>query len=89
MKRQVGWSGLLERLRLEVPQWSRLLPQIPRLTAQALAAVESQERVLAELEQLRRATEQRNRFLLVGVSMVAAIAAMLAWAFLGLPFPRL
>jgi len=42
-------AGLIERLRAEAPQWSRLLPQLPRLTANALRAVENQERVLAEL----------------------------------------
>jgi ubiquinone biosynthesis protein len=89
MKRQVGFSGLVDRLRSEAPQWSRLLPQLPRLAVQALMAVESQERVLAELGQLRRATEQRNRLMMVGVSMLAAIAFVVAWMFLGLPLPHL
>jgi len=89
MKRQVGWSALMDRLRAEVPQWSRLLPQVPRLAVNALTAVESQERVLAELAQLRRATERRNQLLMAGVSLLAAIVFMFGWAFLGFPFPRL
>jgi ubiquinone biosynthesis protein len=89
MKRQVGWSALMDRLRAEVPQWSRLLPQVPRLAVNALMAVESQERVLAELAQLRRATERRNQLLMAGVSLLAAIVFMFGWAFLGFPFPRL
>ena len=76
-------------LRAEVPQWSRLLPQVPRLAVNALMAVESQERVLAELAQLRRATERRNQLLMAGVSLLAAIVFMFGWAFLGFPFPRL
>ena len=79
----------MDRLRAEVPQWSRLLPQVPRLAVNALTAVESQERVLAELAQLRRATERRNQLLMAGVSLLAAIVFMFGWAFLGFPFPRL
>ena len=36
MKEQVGWRGLLERLRAEAPRYSQLLPQLPRLAHQAL-----------------------------------------------------
>jgi ubiquinone biosynthesis protein len=89
MKRQVGFSGLMERLRSEAPQWSRLLPQVPRLAAQALAAVEGQERVLTELAELKRANTQRNRWLAAAVWLMAAIVLMVAWVFLGLPLPRL
>jgi len=89
MKRQVGWAGLIDRLRTEAPQWSRLLPQIPRLSVNALMAVESQERVLAELSRLRRATDRRNQLLLALVCLLGAIVVMFGWAFLGFPFPRL
>jgi ubiquinone biosynthesis protein len=89
MKRQIGFSGLMERLRIEAPQWSRLLPQVPRLAAQALMAVESQERVLAELAELKRAHVQRNRWLAAAVWLMAAIVLMVAWVFLGLQLPRL
>jgi ubiquinone biosynthesis protein len=89
IKREVGLAGLIERLRAEAPQWSRLLPQLPRLTANALRAVENQERVLAELAELRRASAQRNRWLAAGVSLLAAIVLMLGWAFLGFRLPRL
>ncbi len=36
MKEQVGWRGLMERLRAEAPRYSQLLPQLPRLVHQAL-----------------------------------------------------
>jgi hypothetical protein len=52
-------------------------------------AVENQERVLAELAELRRAHAQRNQWLAVGVSLLAAIVLMLGWAFLGFRLPRL
>jgi ubiquinone biosynthesis protein len=37
MSDQVGWRGLLERLKQEAPYWSTILPQLPRLLHQALA----------------------------------------------------
>ena len=45
MYRQVGWEGLLERLKNEAPRYVQLLPDLPRLVHQAL--------------QPRPATEQR------------------------------
>jgi ubiquinone biosynthesis protein len=38
MNEQIGWRGLIERLREEAPRYSQLLPQLPRLVAQALEA---------------------------------------------------
>src|ERR1700739_2424942 len=49
IKREVGLVGLIGRLRAEAPQWSRLLPQVPRLAAQAVIEIERQERALAGL----------------------------------------
>jgi ubiquinone biosynthesis protein len=37
MDEQVGWRGWVERLRIEAPQWSKMLPQVPRLVHQALS----------------------------------------------------
>ena len=34
MNEQVGWRGWYERLKLEAPQWSKTLPQLPRLIHQ-------------------------------------------------------
>lgn len=38
MSEQVGWRGFLQTLRLEAPQWSTLMPQLPRLVHQRLSA---------------------------------------------------
>jgi ubiquinone biosynthesis protein len=89
IKREVGVIGLIGRLRAEAPQWSRLLPQLPRLVTQALQAVEAQERVLAELTELRNAHLRRNQWLAAAVALLAAIVLMLGWAFLGFRLPRL
>ena len=37
MSEQVGWRGFMQTLRLEAPQWSTLLPQLPRLVHQRLS----------------------------------------------------
>jgi ubiquinone biosynthesis protein len=37
MNEQVGWRGLLERLKNESPRYAQLLPELPRLVHQALA----------------------------------------------------
>jgi len=65
-----------------------MLPQVPRLLHQSL--VEQPQRhaeLVTALERLRRQTERRNRLLLVGVTMLAALALMAAWAFVGIPLP--
>ena len=36
MYRQVGWSGLVERLKNESPRYAQLLPELPRLVHQVL-----------------------------------------------------
>jgi ubiquinone biosynthesis protein len=36
MNEQVGWRGLLERLKNEAPRYAQLLPELPRLMHQAL-----------------------------------------------------
>ena len=38
MNEQVGWQGLLDRLKNEAPRYSQLLPELPRLLHQALQA---------------------------------------------------
>jgi len=37
MSEQVGWRGLLRNIRNEAPQWSALLPQLPRLLHRMLS----------------------------------------------------
>jgi ubiquinone biosynthesis protein len=44
MNEQVGWRGWYERLKLEAPQWSKTLPQLPRLIHQVLADRHDQPR---------------------------------------------
>jgi ubiquinone biosynthesis protein len=70
MAEQVGWRGLIERLREEAPYWSTILPQLPRLLHQALAR-HARAETHEGLAELLREQRHRNRLL-------AAIALLLA-----------
>jgi ubiquinone biosynthesis protein len=74
MSEQVGWRGLLERLKQEAPYWSTILPQLPRLLHQALAR---QARAARDEGAAETAREARRRNRLLGV-IAALLAAMLA-----------
>jgi hypothetical protein len=39
------------------------------------------------MRRLRQQTERRNRLLLIGITSLAALAIMAAWAFFGMPLP--
>jgi ubiquinone biosynthesis protein len=38
MNEQIGWRGLVDKLKTEAPHYAHILPQLPRLLQQALAA---------------------------------------------------
>jgi ubiquinone biosynthesis protein len=69
MNEQIGWRGLLQRLREESPRYSQLLPQLPRLATQALEAV--QPHTMQENSDLlkRVLAEQKRTNLLLGVAV--------------------
>ncbi len=80
MSEQVGWRGLWQNFRAEAPQWSALLPQLPRLLHQALSnhsSVQTQTAVLALI-----VTQRRHNRLLAGifaVLLVILILALIPW----------
>ena len=81
MNEQVGWRGLLERLKDEAPRYARMLPELPRLVHEALGAQTAQARALAEqreqLAVLMREQRRTHRLLL------AALCLGLGFAFGG------
>ena len=87
MAEQVGWRGLVERLKAEAPRYSHILPSLPRLAQQAL--IVAGERDVESRQLLRElAYEQRrtNRILVffaffIGAFVVGAVAvqAYLRW----------
>ncbi len=57
MHKQVGWTGLLERLKHEAPRYAQMLPELPRLVHQAL----QQQHQAAELPALRALLVEQQR----------------------------
>jgi ubiquinone biosynthesis protein len=90
MNEQIGLRGWYERLKIEAPQWSKTLPQLPRLVHNMLAerhhpAGGGNDDVIRQilLEQ-KRTNRLLQGLLLFGVAV--GIGAMLARAFLALAY---
>ncbi|MBP0599953.1 ubiquinone biosynthesis regulatory protein kinase UbiB [Herbaspirillum sp. LeCh32-8] len=68
MSEQIGWRGFVEQLKVEVPRYSRLLPQIPRLAHQALTRYTEGEGQPQNTELMKKLlAEQRRTNMLLGV----------------------
>jgi ubiquinone biosynthesis protein len=77
MKDQIGWRALAQSIKQEAPNWSRTLPQLPRLVHRALSREKSNELapILAELASVQR----RQNFLLAVI--VLLLLALLAFRY--------
>jgi ubiquinone biosynthesis protein len=79
MNEQIGWRGLLDRLRDEAPRYAQLLPELPRLVHQALAR-RSDDNDQAALRALLLEQRRTNRLLqglvwaLIGFLLGALVA---------------
>jgi ubiquinone biosynthesis protein len=82
MSEQIGWRGLLRRLRQEAPEWASALPQLPRLVHRALSEHEARpwSHHLGEIAARQRA---QNRMLLAIASLLALTVAILLFSVLG------
>lgn len=68
MNEQIGWRGFLQQLKVEVPRYSRLLPQLPRLAHQALTMATENNQSSQQSELLKKlVSEQRRTNMLLGV----------------------
>jgi len=78
MHEQVGWRGLIERLRNEMPRYAQLLPELPRLAHRALQRRgEGDPAVLQALLEEQRRTNRLLRGLVYGVvGFVLGVLAM-------------
>jgi ubiquinone biosynthesis protein len=79
MAEQVGWRGLVDRVKREAPYWGALLPQLPRLLHQALSR-QAQPQPAAELAEILRLERRRNRILALVAAALVLIAALLLLA---------
>ncbi|MEA5097425.1 MAG: ubiquinone biosynthesis regulatory protein kinase UbiB [Burkholderiaceae bacterium] len=78
MKQQIGWRGLLERLRAEAPRYSQLLPQLPRLIHQALnhhatPPVPDNGQLQTMLDEQRRINRRLGAIIYFGGGLLAGI----------------
>jgi ubiquinone biosynthesis protein len=80
MSEQIGPRGWLERLKAEVPQWSKTMPQLPRLIHQALAAhARTPDETL--LRALLHEQRRTNRLLTGAFCLVGGVAIGVLTAF--------
>jgi len=82
MNEQVGWSGLVERLKDEAPRYAKLLPELPRLLHAALQPRSEAANLQAMLDEQRRTNRllQALLFGVVGFVVGAAVVALaLRW----------
>ena len=66
MNEQVGWRGFVQQLKIEVPRYSRLLPQLPRLAHQALTQASEPNQQNTDLLK-RLIAEQKRTNMLLGI----------------------
>jgi ubiquinone biosynthesis protein len=78
MNEQIGWRGLLERLRNEAPRYAQLLPELPRLVHQALKARAGEDpaTLQALLAEQRRTNRLLQALIYSSAGFVAGLLAM-------------
>jgi ubiquinone biosynthesis protein len=75
MGEQVGWRGMIERLKAEAPRYAHIFPQLPRLMHQALTVSGEPRGAEADLLKSLLAEQQRtNRLLSFAVYFAGAFA---------------
>lgn len=86
MEEQIGVRGFIERLKIEAPHFSKLIPQLPRLAHQALqhAASNSQDAHTEVLQQLLKEQRRTNQLLVSAMFiatglLVGGLLAYLWW----------
>ena len=87
MNEQLGWRGLLHHLKKEGPQWTAMMPQLPRLVHRALEGDPSARLTAIEeaVNRLNRTQRLQSTLLLCLVMMSAIVAGL--YIFLLLYFP--
>jgi ubiquinone biosynthesis protein len=73
MNEQVGWQGLLERLKDEAPRYAKLLPELPRLMHAALQPRSESTVMQAMLEEQRRTHRLMRATMWVGIGFFGGL----------------
>ncbi|KND58622.1 Ubiquinone biosynthesis monooxygenase UbiB [Candidatus Paraburkholderia schumanniana] len=89
MNEQIGWRGWYERLQMEAPQWSKTIPQLPRLIHHLLAEHHDAPKSGNDetIRQLLAEQKRTNRLLmtLLAVGLIAMAGVVVAQLWLGHP----
>jgi ubiquinone biosynthesis protein len=92
MTEQIGWRGLVDRLKAEAPHYNKLLPQLPRMVHQALVQIaqpkdDNQRLLVALLAEQRRTNRLISTVvyfsvgLIGGLVLVRLLGRWLIWSF--------
>ena len=76
MSEQIGWRGLVRRVKQEAPNWGVWLPQMPRLVHRALAE-RQQDAIAAHLARLAREQRRQSWLMLLITLLMGAIVVLL------------
>ena len=90
MTEQIGLRGWYERFKVEAPQWSKTMPQLPRLIHHALAARHDAPRAASEdlMRQILIEQKRTNRLLqaLLIFGLAVGVGALVARVLLALAY---
>jgi ubiquinone biosynthesis protein len=70
---QMGWRGLVDRLKSEAPRYAHIFPQLPRLAYRALERSEATRGADAELLRMLVIEQRRTNRLLGGAALVVGL----------------
>ncbi|MFL6672141.1 MAG: ubiquinone biosynthesis regulatory protein kinase UbiB [Massilia sp.] len=76
MAEQIGWRGMVERLKAEAPRFAHIFPQLPRLAFHALENNSHPDLDNNELLSMLVVEQRRTNRLLVFVACLAGVAAV-------------
>jgi ubiquinone biosynthesis protein len=79
MSEQIGWRALVRQIRMEAPDWSTLLPQLPRLAHRFLNAEQDAGQLPRYLRQLMVEDRRQTMLLTVITVMLTATAGLLLY----------
>lgn len=80
MSEQLGWRSVIKNLRREIPQWSHILPGLPRkVDAYLTRDAEEKHALQNQLSQLQKSQRQLQTTLTLLIVLVGMMALLIAW----------
>ena len=80
MSEQLGWRSIIKNLRREIPQWSSILPTLPRKVDAYLSRdAEEKQSLQAQLNALQESQRQLQTTLRLIIVLLAILLLLFAW----------